>query len=114
MKKSVIGLLILGVVAAAAVAGSMVDWSGLQRAVPVSRDPINLSIFYGGEKRALLGNPRIQEIIKGRYKITLDAVKAGSVEMATTLDTTGKACIWPSNMVAVELARQSGKPVKGD
>ncbi|MEL7469060.1 MAG: hypothetical protein AAFN27_11435 [Pseudomonadota bacterium] len=114
MKKSLIGIIILGVVAAGAVVATQIDFGAIQRAAPVSRDPINLSIFYGGEKRALLSNPKVAEIIEDRYKIDLDARKAGSVEMATTLDTTGKACIWPSNMVAVELARNSGKPVKGD
>lgn len=114
MKKSLIGVIILGVVAVGAVVATQIDFGAIQRAAPVSRDPVSLSIFYGGEKKALLANPEVAEIIEGRYKIDLDAIKAGSVEMATTLDTTGKACIWPSNMVAVELARTSGKPVKGD
>ncbi|MEL6475803.1 MAG: hypothetical protein AAFR17_00635 [Pseudomonadota bacterium] len=114
MKRSLLGLIILGVVAAGAVGASLIDWSAVQRAAPISRDPVDVAIFYGGEKRALLGNPKVAEIIERRYKITLDAIKAGSVEMSTTLDTTGKDCIWPSNMVAVELARQAGKPVQGD
>ena len=114
MKKSILGLVILGVVAAGAIGASLIDWGALQRDLPQNRDPVALSIFYGGEKKALLSNPEVADIIAKRYRIDLDAIKAGSVEMATTLDTTGKACIWPSNMVAVELARQSGKPVKGD
>ena len=114
MKKSILGLVILGVVAAVAVAATMIDWGGVTRNLPASRDPVNVAIFYGGEKKALLNNPEIRKIIEGRYRITLDATKAGSVEMATTLDTTGKDCIWPSTMVAVELARNSGKSVQGD
>ena len=113
MKKSVLGLVILAVVAAIAVGATQIDWGALQRAT-ATREPLSLSIFYGGEKRAFLENSRVQEIISGRYKIDLDAAKAGSLEMATTLDTGGRACLWPSNMIAVELARASGKPVKGD
>lgn len=113
MRRSLLGLMILGAVAAAAVAATVVDWSALTRAT-ASRTPVQLSIFYGGEKRALLGNAEVARIIRDRYKIELDAIKAGSVEMATTLDTTGKDCIWPSNMVAVEMARLAGKPVLGD
>ena len=114
MKKSLLGLVILGVVAVGAVVASQVDWGALQRNLPKDRDPVSLAIFYGGEKRAFLDNPRIGKIIEDRYRITLDATKAGSVEMATTLNTSGKDCIWPSNMVAVELARQSGKQVLAD
>jgi hypothetical protein len=113
MNRSLIGLLILGGVAAVAVGASLVDISSLTRNV-TSRDRVDVSIFYGGEKSALLANPEVMGIINDRYKVTLDATKAGSVEMVTTLDSTGKDCLWPSNMVAVELARKSGKPVKGD
>jgi hypothetical protein len=114
MKKSLLGLVILGIVAVGAIVASQLDWSAVQRTLPKDRDPVSLAIFYGGEKRALLDNPKVASIIADRYRVTLDATKAGSVEMATTLNTSGKDCIWPSNMVAVELARQSGKQVLGD
>ncbi|MEO1457471.1 MAG: hypothetical protein AAFV49_07865 [Pseudomonadota bacterium] len=107
-----IGLGILAVVAVAALVATQLDLEALRRSMPAARDPVTVSIFFGGEKSALLRNPEIREIIEQRYSITLNATKAGSVEMATTLDTTGKDCIWPSNMVAVELARQAGKPVQ--
>jgi len=112
MKKSVLGLVILGAVAAVAVGASMVDWGAVTRDLE-TRDPVRVSIFFGGEKSALLRNERVVNILEDRYKIDLDATKAGSIEMATTLDTTGKDCIWPSNMVAVELAQQAGKQVLG-
>ena len=113
MNRSLIGLIILLVVAGLAAGISFLDLSSLTRQVE-RRDPVEVSIFYGGEKSALLKNPQVTEIIENRYKITLNASKAGSVEMVTTLDSTGRHCLWPSNMVAVELARLSGKPVKGD
>jgi hypothetical protein len=113
MKRSLIGLGILGIIAAVGVGVSMVDISSLTRNV-TPRSAVDVAIYYGGEKSALLSNPEVKRIIADRYKITLDATKAGSIEMVTTLDYTGKDCLWPSNMVAVELARNSGRPVKGD
>lgn len=113
MNRTLLGLLLLVLVAGIAVAVSMLDLSGLTRSL-ARREPVAVSLFYGGEKAALLQNPKVKEIIEGRYKVTLDATRAGSIEMATTLDTTGKDCLWPSNMVAVELARESGKTVLGE
>ena len=110
MNRTLLGLLLLGVVAAVAVGVSQFDLSGmLQRAAP--RAAVNVSIFYGGEKTALLANPKVASILKDRYRITLDATRTGSVEMVTTLDTTGKDCLWPSNGVSVEMARNAGKTV---
>ncbi|MEM1266177.1 MAG: hypothetical protein AAGI50_09205, partial [Pseudomonadota bacterium] len=113
MTRTLLGLLALALVAAISIGVSVLDLSSLTRSVE-RRDPVEVSIFFGGEKSALLRNPRVTEIIEGRYRITLDATRAGSIEMATTLDTTGKDCIWPSNMVAVELARKAGKTVLAD
>jgi len=113
MNRTLLGLLILLIVAGIAMAVSFLDLSSLTRQID-RRTPVDVAIYYGGEKSALLNNPAVQRIIEDRYKITLDATKAGSIEMATTLDSTGKDCLWPSNMVAVELARQSNRPVRGD
>lgn len=113
MNRTLLGLLIVGAVAAISVAVTVLDFSALTRSVE-RRAPVDVAIFYGGEKSGLLRNPDVQRILRDRYKITLDATKAGSVEMSTSLDSTGKDCLWPSNAVAVELARRSGKPVKGD
>ncbi|MHA3915420.1 hypothetical protein [Halovulum sp. GXIMD14793] len=113
MNRTFVGLLIVGLVAAVSLAVTMFDLSSLTRNIQ-RRDPIDLALFYGGEKSALLANPKVQEIIEDRYKVTLNASKAGSIEMATTLPVTGKDCLWPSNAVAVELARDSGKNVLGD
>jgi len=110
MNRTVLGLLLLGVVAAVAIGASMLDLSSLTRQFD-QRAPVEVSIYFGGEKSALLANPKVTTILRDRYKITLDATRAGSIEMVTTLDTTGKDCLWPSNMVAVELARSTGKAV---
>lgn len=113
MRRTAIGLGILLVVALVALVASRLDPASLLRRAE-ARAPVDLAIFYGGEKTAFLQNPDVRDIIEDRYRITLDATRAGSVEMVTTLDTTGKDCLWPSNMVAVEMARNAGKPVTGE
>lgn len=110
MNRTVLGLVILGLIAAVAVAVTQFDLGGLLKQAQ-GRERVNVAIFYGGEKSALLANPAVAAIIHDRYRITLDATRAGSIEMATSLDTAGKDCLWPSNEVAVELARKSGKTV---
>jgi len=110
VNRTVLGLAILGIVAAVAIAATQFDLGGLLKQAQ-GREPVTVSIFYGGEKSALLANPKVADIIRDRYRITLDATRAGSVEMVTTLDTAGKDCLWPSNEVAVELARLNGKTV---
>lgn len=113
MNRTLLGLILLGVVAALAIGVTQLDLGGLlQRASP--RAAVSVSIFVGGEKAALLANPKVAAIIKDRYRITLDATRAGSIEMVTTLDTSGKDCLWPSNGVAEEMARASGKTVLSD
>jgi hypothetical protein len=113
MRKSALGLILLLIVAGVTTLLTRFDFGGLTRQME-RREPIALSIYYGGEKSALLRNPDVRRILEDRYRIDLTATKAGSVEMATTLDYSGRDCLWPSNMVAVELARQSGRPVIGD
>lgn len=112
MNRTVLGLVLLLVVAGVTIAATQFNLMGLLRqAAPVS--PITVSIFYGGEKTALLASPKVTAILK-RYGVTLAATKAGSVEMVTTLDTKAKDCLWPSNGVSVEMARASGKTVLAD
>lgn len=113
MNRTLLGLGLLLVVAAISLAATQFDLGPLTRAVE-RREPVEISLVYGGEKSALLRNPEVARIVADRYAITLDATRAGSIEMATTMDTAGRDCLWPSNAVAVELARESGKTVLAD
>ena len=63
MKRSLIGLGILGVVAAGAVVVSQLDITGLTRKVE-RREPVNVSVLFGGEKSALLKNPEVMSVIE--------------------------------------------------
>lgn len=110
MNRTILGLIIVGVVALVAVAATQLDLGPLTRQLE-RRAPVTVTLYYGGEKSALLANPEIGRILSDRYRVTLDATKAGSVEMVTTLPATGKDCLWPSTAVAEELARSSGRNV---
>lgn len=110
MNRTVFGLILLLLVAGATVAVTQFNLlSFVQRAA--GAQPVTVSLFFGGEKSALLANPKVVTILKSRYGVTLDATRAGSVEMVTNLDVSGKDCLWPSNSVSVEMARASGKTV---
>jgi hypothetical protein len=66
--------------------------------------------FIGGEKRLFLANPEVQEILADDYGVTLDARRAGSLDMVTDPALTGQDpdFYWPSSQVALELARDNG------
>ncbi len=111
--RKILGILILLAVAAGVILATQVDWGSLQRTQTIKQDWADVNIFYGGEKSRFLANPNTLKILE-KYKVRLNAAKAGSIEMADQLPSDGKDCLWPSNQIAVELARQSGKPVLSD
>jgi len=113
MNRTVLGLVVLLVVAGVAVGLSSFDLSSLTRQIE-RREAVAVSIYFGGEKSALLANPKVRSILEDDYKITLTASRAGSIEMSTTLDVAGRDCLWPSNSVAVELARDAGRRILSD
>ena len=112
MKRGLIGVVLLVLVALATVIATQTDLGSLLRRAP-GLEPVTVRIFYGGEKSALLADPAVQAVLKA-HAVTLDATKAGSVEMVTSLDTRGKDCLWPSNGLAVGLAKEAGKVVLGE
>lgn len=108
--KKIFGILILIGVAAAVIITTNTDWSLFKRTTTPTYDWVDINIFYGGEKARFLKNPKTQQQLE-KYKIRLNASKAGSIEMVTTLSTKGKDCLWPSNQIGVELAKKSGKSI---
>ncbi|MBI2473728.1 substrate-binding domain-containing protein [Candidatus Uhrbacteria bacterium] len=72
-----------------------------------TQEEVTISLLVGGEKIAFLQNPKMVEILKNRYGITLDASKAGSMQMVATINP-GKDCLWPSNQVASEFFQHRG------
>jgi hypothetical protein len=77
-------------------------------------DQATLWGFIGGEKLNLVNNQKIQELLQHRYGITLDARRAGSVEMVSdpAVISQHPQWLWPADAVLVDLARRNGLPVR--
>src|SRR5258707_3776026 len=72
--------------------------------------------FAGGEKEGFLANARVRDLLERRFGLSLDARRAGSVEMVrerTLLDQKPQF-LWPSSSVLVEVARNSGLKISRD
>lgn len=105
--KKLIGPLIF--VIAAIVFGTVYffgDKQTFQKAKPSEIKEI--SIFIGGEKSKFIDNEEVKKILSDKYRIRLNAVKAGSIEMVRDLPTVGKDALWPSNQIASEIYRDKG------
>lgn len=113
--KKFIGPLILLLVAAGF---GLFKWLGGESVVqPPAQEPkkqVTVSAFVGGEKMEFLNNPEVRRILRERYGVVLDAAKAGSIEMVTTLPTSGKDALWPSNQIAAEFFRNGGGQILAD
>lgn len=115
MTKKVIGIVVLVIIIAV---GLIINYSmkGDKEAKDggdgnKSGSALTLKGYMGGEKKGFLDDPEVKEILKDKYKITLDATKAGSIEMVQG-DTQGLDFLWPSSQVALELFKmQSGKKI---
>lgn len=84
----------------------------LKKAPGLSR--ITVSGYVGGEKLNLLANPEIIDLLRTRYGITVDAKKAGSIAMCTTLPSDGMDFLWPSSQVAAEMFHNRGGRAKNE
>ncbi len=105
MKTKIIGLVILIAVIIAAVIYVMV---GSRNAVT------EIKGYVGGEKIGLLEDEEVQEILRDKYKLSIDYAKAGSIDMITA-DATGMNFLFPSNQTALELYEKiNGDPVKSE
>lgn len=64
--------------------------------------------YAGGEKMDFLADPEITALLKKKYNITVDATKAGSIEM---IDMTGEKVdfLFPSSQTALEMFEAKGK-----
>lgn len=76
---------------------------------PSSLPPVTVQGFYGGEKEVFLKDPDIQRILREKYGITVNARKAGSIEMVRDLPLTAQTdFLWPSSQVSLALYKQNG------
>lgn len=105
MKKS--QLIGLAMVALVIVVAAAVRLLGPQQLFQTAPDKVTVTIYVGGEKSKFLANPKVVARLDA-LGVVVNASKAGSIEMATTLDVSGKDAIWPSNQVASEMFRKRG------
>lgn len=105
--KKIIGPVIFVIVAAVI---AWFQWGGGKDTLKKQDAPkeITAAVFIGGEKSSFTANPLVQEVLASKYGITLNASKAGSLEMVSGLSTAGKDALWPSNQIAVEMFRKRG------
>jgi hypothetical protein len=75
---------------------------------------LTLSCYVGGEKMQLLQNEKIVRILAEKYHIAVNPVKAGSIDMVSDMDLTGKDFVWPSNDFTVELFKAKGHKSRKD
>lgn len=80
------------------------------------RPQLSLKGFIGGEKEALLKNPKMVELLKRDAGLTVQGDVAGSVEQCRSPDLLKQNpnFLWPASEVLVDLARRSGAPVRKD
>src|ERR1700733_11729858 len=70
----------------------------------------------GSEKSNFLENPKVKEILKTKYGLTIDYSREGSIEMVSEKVKDDIDFLWPSSQVALEIFRttQPAKLVKSD
>ena len=112
MSSRISGVLVFVVAAAVAVGYTMLqsdDGGGLAGLFRGAPDTQAMG-YIGGEKRNFMGNPQVQEILQDRYDLTVDARRAGSLEMVTdaALISQDPDFYWPASQVSRELARSNG------
>ena len=76
-------------------------------AQPEPGEAATITAFVGGEKMLFIQNDQVIGLLKERYNLTVNATKAGSMEMVATANP-GVDCLWPSNQVAAEVFQANG------
>ena len=69
-------------------------------------EEITVSGYLGGEKEGLMQDEEVKKILKGKYGITVEYTKAGSIEMIEQ-DSSDKDYLFPSSQTALELFNQT-------
>jgi len=114
ISRRAVGLGILGLSAAATSAAIYGRSSPLLRGY--LGEETKLFGFIGGEKEGFVADPAIVTALRHHGGLTLDARRAGSVEMARekALLDQNPQFLWPSSSVLVDLVRSSGVKIARD
>jgi hypothetical protein len=62
----------------------------------------------GGEKTGLLKDPEVVAALRQRYGLTVDASRAGSLDIVRSAPA-GQDFLWPGSQIALELFREKGR-----
>jgi hypothetical protein len=65
----------------------------------------------GGEKQGLLDDPQVAGLLRDRYGLTVDASRAGSIDMVRS-PSAGQDFLWPSSQIALEIYRDRGQKMR--
>lgn len=111
----VIGIIIFVVIIVIAVAYKFFD-DNKQDLLPKNLSRVEVKGYLGGEKVAFIKNEEVKKILRKKYRITLDATKAGSIEMVKGSHFHQGDFIWPGSQVALELFKMMypNRSVKAD
>ncbi|MCI4625564.1 MAG: hypothetical protein L3V56_06350 [Candidatus Magnetoovum sp. WYHC-5] len=101
MKQKLVGIIILSIIIAAGLV-IYVASSGTKKTIVVKG-------YVGGEKAGLLESEDFKKILKDKFGVIIDYTKVGSIEMARETKTTNIDFLWPSNMIALEIFKESNK-----
>lgn len=112
MNPKVIGIIVLFVLVIGALGFYFISNYGEDLLGGVVKERIELTGYIGSEKKNFLENPKVIDILKKKYGITIDFHKAGSIEMVQTDMADDADFIWPSSQVALELFKLQGKSSK--
>src|SRR5262245_12669539 len=69
--------------------------------------PVTVKGLVGGEKMGLLKDEEVQRILQGRYGVTVEYSRAGSIDMVSG-NVAGQDFLWPSSQIALEIYKQKG------
>jgi hypothetical protein len=111
------GLGLLALSAAATTGVAVVGPRRIERLITGrSADQVDLWGFIGGEKLNFVRDDSVRELLSRRHGITLDARRAGSIEMVGDPALTSQKPDWlgPASNLVSQLARRNGLPVRRD
>lgn len=96
--------------ASAAATGSYLLARSIPQVAAYLDDETKLLGFVGGEKLGFVENQRVKDALLHQFELTLDARRAGSVEMVREPDLLSQHpdFLWPSSSVIPDIARLSG------
>lgn len=96
--------LLIGLVLLVVVAGLIVAYQFIPK--PDTRPVVTVKGYMGSEKVGFMSDPDVQQILRDKYKLTVNYTPLGSIDQVT-VGSTGMDFLWPSNEVALQLYKDN-------